>query len=108
MYTTAMNRASDEEGKKFWANELSNFRFTGEQVGVMFFLSDEMNGFNLSDEEFVTRLYKTFMDRDPEEGGFNFWVGFLAYCGSRSDVVYGFTRSEEFVNKCIVARILPY
>ncbi|MBO7424540.1 MAG: hypothetical protein J6U23_02580 [Clostridiales bacterium] len=33
-------------GKEFWSNELSNFRFTGEQVGVMFFLSDEMNGFN--------------------------------------------------------------
>ena len=108
MYTTAMKRASDEEGAKFWANELSNFRFTGEQVGVMFFLSDEMNGFGLDNKEFVTRLYKTFMNRDPEEGGFNFWVGYLNDGGSREGAVLGFTRSEEFVNKCIEARILPY
>ena len=108
MYTTAMNRESDKEGKIYWAKELANFRINGEQVGVMFFLSDEMNGYNLSDEEYVTRLYKTFMDRDPETDGYNYWVGFLKEGNARESVVLGFTRSEEFVNKCIDARILPY
>lgn len=108
MYTTALGRKSDKEGCAFWSLELANFRFTGEQVGVLFFLSDEMNGFGLSDSEFVTRLYKTFMDREPEKEGFEFWVKFLGDGASRLDVVYGFTRSEEFVNRCIEARILPY
>jgi hypothetical protein len=108
MYTTAMKRASDDSGKEFWSKELANFRYTGEQVGVMFFLSEEMQNFNLDNKEFVTRLYKTFMDREPEEGGFNFWVGYLDDGGSREGAVLGFTRSEEFVNKCVEARILPY
>ena len=108
MYTTALGRESEASGRDFWAAELSNFRYTGEQVGLMFFLSEEMQGFGLSDEEFVIRLYKTFMDREPEEGGFNFWVGYLADGGSRESAALGFTRSEEFVNKCIEARILPY
>ena len=108
MYTTALKRESDKDGKNYWSAELANFRYSGEQVGVLFFLSDEMNALGLNDSEFVTRLYKTFMDRDPEEGGFNFWVGYLAGGGSRDGAVLGFTRSEEFVNKCIEARILPY
>ena len=108
MYTTALNRESDKQGKNYWAGELANFRVTGEQVGVLFFLSEEMYGLGLSDTEFVTRLYKTFMDRDPEEGGFNYWVGYLAGGASREGAVLGFARSEEFVNKCIDARILPY
>ena len=108
MYTTALKRESDPDGKEFWANELSNFISTGESVGVSFFLSPEMESMNLSNEEFVTRLYKTFMDRDPETEGFNFWVKFLNDGNSREAAVYGFTRSEEFLNKCIEARILPY
>ena len=108
MYTTAMGRESDEEGKKYWAGELANFRLTGEWVGGFFFLSDEMNNMKLSNKEFVTRLYKTFMDRDPEESGFKFWVQYLDDGNPRADVVYGFTRSAEFVQKCIDSRIFPY
>ena len=108
MYTTAMNRGSDKQGKEYWANELSNFNCTGEFVGLAFFLSDEMTGMNLPDKEFVTRLYKTFMDRDPEKEGLDYWAKTLGSGTSRMDVVYGFTRSEEFINKCIAARILPY
>ena len=108
MYTTAMKRGSDKEGKNYWANELSNFKCTGEYVGLAFFLSDEMNGSGLSDKEFITRLYKTFMDREPDKDGFKYWCGTLASGVQRSDVVFGFTRSPEFVDKCIEARILPY
>ena len=107
MYTTAMNRQSDPDGKKYWSTELANFKCTGESVGVSFFLSEEMVSLNLSDEEFVTRLYRTFMDREPEKDGYNYWVKFLKNGNSRKDAVYGFTRSEEFVEKCIEARILP-
>ena len=108
MYTTAMKRGSDKEGKNYWANELSNFKCTGEYVGLAFFLSDEMNGSGLSDKEFITRLYKTFMDREPDKDGFKYWCDTLASGVQRSDVVFGFTRSPEFVDKCIEARILPY
>jgi hypothetical protein len=107
MYTTAMKRESDPEGKKFWAGELANFRFTGEQVGYQFFISDEMKGFGLDNKEFVSRLYKTFMDREPEMEGYAFWVNYLDKGGAREGAVLGFTRSEEFVNKCVDARILP-
>ena len=61
-----------------------------------------------SDEEFVDRLYKTFMDRDAEPDGKAFWLKSLSDGVSRKEVVLGFTRSEEFVGKCISERILPF
>ena len=108
MYTTAFKRSSDVDGCNYWAEKLANYEMTGESVGAFFFLSDEMDSYGLSDEEFVTRLYKTFMNRDPETEGYNYWVGVLRSGASRSSVVYGFTRSQEFVDKCIEARIVPY
>ena len=108
MYTTAFKRSSDVDGCNYWADKLANYEMTGESVGAFFFLSDEMDSYGLSDEEFVTRLYKTFMNRNPETEGYNYWVGVLRSGASRSSVVYGFTRSQEFVDKCIEARIVPY
>ena len=108
MYTTALGRGYDEAGKQYWASELANFNVTGESVGASFFLSDEMTGYNLSNEEFLGRLYATFMDREPDADGKTYWLGVMESGASRSDVVFGFTRSPEFINKCVDARILPY
>ena len=108
LYTTAMGRGYDEEGRQYWASALANFEFTGEQAGASFFLSDEMNSYGLSDSEFLSRLYKTFMDRDADSDGEAYWLGVMASGTPRSNVVFGFTRSPEFTEKCVEARILPY
>lgn len=107
MYTTCMGRASDPTGRDYWAKQLANFNLTGEACGVSFFLSDEFVGFNLPNSEFVTRLYRTFMNREPDADGINYWLEVLK-TKPRSEVVYGFTRSPEFMDKCVEARILPY
>ena len=108
MYTTAMGREYDAEGREYWAKELANFNITGEQVGASFFLSDEMNSYKLSDQEFLNRLYRTFMNREADADGSAYWLGVMKNGKSRADVVYGFTRSPEFTEKCVEARILPY
>ena len=66
MYTTAMGRSYDEEGRQYWASALANFEITGEQCGASFFLSDEMINYNLSDKDFLGRLYATFMNREAD------------------------------------------
>lgn len=108
LYTTALGRTFDADGRNYWAGRLANFDLTGEGAGVEFFLSPEFAGLNLSDDEFVERLYKTFMDRDSDADGKNFWLNQLRSGKSRKDVVYGFTRSSEFVDRCVEARIKPY
>ena len=108
LYTTALGRSYDEEGRQYWASELANFNITGENAGASFFLCDEMNGYGLSDDEFLGRLYATFMDREPDADGKAYWLGVMESGAPRSDVVFGFTRSPEFTDKCVEARILPY
>ncbi len=108
MYTTCLGRGYDEEGRQYWASVLANFETTGEIVGASFFLSDEMTSYALSDEDFLNRLYLTFMDREADADGSAYWLGVMASGTPRSDVVFGFTRSPEFTEKCIEARILPY
>lgn len=108
MYTTALCRDYDEEGKAYWTNQLANFNITGETLGAEFFLSKEMVGYNLSDKEFVARLYATFMDREPDPDGEAYWLDCLKKGSTRDSVVYGFTRSREFTERCIEARILPF
>ena len=108
MYNTALGRGYDEPGLEYWAGLLANFETSGELVGANFFLSAEMESYNLSDKEFLNRLYLTFMDREPDEDGETYWLGIMASGASRSDIVFGFTRSPEFSEKCVEARIIPY
>ena len=75
-------------------------KISGTEAAYGFFFSKEFKDKNLSDEEFIKRLYKTFMDRDPDSAGFNDWKGRLANGASREDVFYGFANSTEFGNIC--------
>ena len=108
MYTTALGRESDEGGKAFWAEQLTNLAITGEQLGASFFLSDEMVSLKLDDKAFLDRLYKTFMDREADSDGATYWLGVMTSGTPRAEVVMGFTRSPEFSQRCADAKILPY
>ena len=107
MYTCALKRDPEPEGLKFWAKEVVNFKNTGEEIGELFFMSDEIYYSNLSDEEFLNRLYLTFMDREPDQPGKDYWLEQMK-TKSRHTIILGFTRSPEFVEKCVEARIIPY
>ena len=100
LYTTCLGRKADENGLMDWATKLANMKISGTEAAYGFFFSKEFKDKNLSDEEFIKRLYKTFMDRDPDSAGFNDWKGRLANGASREDVFYGFANSTEFGNIC--------
>ncbi len=52
------------------------------------------------DNEFLTRLYRTFMGREPEAGGMKYWQGELSKGATRESVMSEFAVSEEFTNIC--------
>ena len=100
LYTTCLKRTPDQNGLRAWALQLANLRDTGTNAAHGFFFSDEMNNNPVSNEEFVTRLYLTFMDRNPDTAGFNAWVGQLNSGVSREEVFQGFAQSREFGEIC--------
>ena len=55
---------------------------------------------NVGDDEFIHRLYRTFMGRDEDADGFAFWKSHLGTDMTREDLVKGFAQSQEFTNIC--------
>ena len=62
-----------------------------------FFHSPEFLNKNHTNEKYVTILYRTFLGREPDAGGFNNWVNKLKNGTSRDEVLMGFANSAEFV-----------
>ena len=100
LYTTCLNRAADQGGLMAWARQLANQRDTGTGAARGFFFSSEFTNQNVNNGEYVTRLYRTFMGREPDEAGYNAWVGQLDSGVSREEVFDGFAGSQEFAAIC--------
>ncbi|MCQ2516855.1 MAG: DUF4214 domain-containing protein [Saccharofermentans sp.] len=107
LYSVALNRTPDPAGLAYWTERLANRQITGTQAAYGFFFSNEFLNANLSNDEYITRLYRTFLGREPEAQGFAYWQGRLASGSSRLDVFYGFSNSIEFAGICAYAGINP-
>ena len=100
LYTTCLNREADSNGLMAWARQLANQRDTGTGAARGFFFSNEFTGQNVTNEEYVNRLYRTFMGREADEAGFTAWVAQLNEGVSREEVFEGFAQSPEFTRIC--------
>ena len=98
MYTKALGRAYDVSGLNGWTGDYLDGKATADKIAYGFILSDEFVNRNLSDEAYVDTLYRTFFDREPDEGGKAGWLDELNNGASRKDVLDGFLGAEEFAN----------
>lgn len=100
LYTKMLGRKFDEDGLEDWCKKYLTKENTIEEIASHGFLhSKELDNQNLSDEEFVIRMYETFLNREPEETGLKDWLGRLQRGEvTRDSIVYGFTNSQEFSN----------
>lgn len=100
LYTKMLGRKYEDAGIEYWCREYLTGKVTIENIATNGFLhSQEFKNLNLSNEEFVTRMYRTFLNRDPDEAGYKDWVGKLnSGAKTRDDLVYGFSLSQEFSN----------
>lgn len=98
VYYIALNRNSlDEAGINDWCGRILGGTNPSDVVwGIVF--SDEFTNRNLSNEEFVKVMYRTYFGREADEDGFNDWMSQLNSGASREHVVNGFSNSEEFAN----------
>ncbi|MBO4636699.1 MAG: DUF4214 domain-containing protein [Clostridiales bacterium] len=106
LYTTCLCRDAEQDGLMAWARQLANQRDSGTGAAHGFFFSNEFINQNVSNEEYVTRLYRTFMDREPEAAGYEAWVAQLNNGVSREEVFRGFAQSVEFARICTAYGII--
>lgn len=99
LYEKVLNRKPDNDGLKYWVNNIQSGKFTILHVSTDgFFNSKEYLKKKTTNEQFVKSCYNTFLDREPEKSGFNYWVKKLKNGVSRNDVLKGFAYSKEFTD----------
>ena len=102
LYTVALNRQSDPEGKAFWVKQVVEEGKTGADCARFFLLdAPEFMKRNLSVEDFVETLYQTFFNRESDAAGKQGWVGAIRNgTKTRVEVVNDFIESTEWCNVC--------
>ena len=105
LYTQILGRPGEPDGMKYWRETIINGHDEGGKpydaataARIGFIESNEYKGKNKSTEEFITDLYHTFLNREPEPDGLTYWVDKIEKEGYTKQQVIdiGFGCSEEF------------
>src|SRR3989344_7599677 len=54
---------------------------------------------SLTPGELLREMYHVFLGRDPDPGGFDWWLGKLENGLSHANLILGFTQSQEYVER---------
>ena len=100
LYQNILGRKADQAGFDSWVKVLTEGKEGGSETVANFVFSKEYESRKVSDEEFVTTLYRTILDRNPDQAGLDAWVSKLQTGMTRRYVVAGFTNSSEFAKLC--------
>ena len=84
-YLNILNREPDAAGWQSWVNEVQRIVGLGINVGEgfqalarLYFTCAEYLAMGKSDSAFVTDLYNTFLQREPDPAGLAYWTGQLS------------------------------
>lgn len=99
LYVCALKRdiRPSEAEKQYYVTEIANRTMTAEMAAKNFFFSPEFEKQQTSDEEYIGRLYVTFMERgEPAAGETGYWITQMRAGLSREMVLERFAASDEF------------
>ncbi len=96
LYVKALGRESEAEGKQYWIDRIASGTETAEDAAKRFFFSPEFKNFHTSNDEYIERLYLTFMDRSSEASGKAYWLNEMNGGMTRETVLSRFAASDEF------------
>ena len=100
LYFEALGRQFDKNGRDAWADILMAGG-SASAVARGFFGSREFLNRDLTNEEFVTILYKVFYDSVPQTGSYTNWVDALYNdTMTRSELIDNFISSYEWASFC--------
>lgn len=99
LYVNILGRQPEPAGLKYWVNKISSGEKSVIWVSTYgFFHSKEYKNKKTTNSQFVNICYKTFLDRNAEPGGYNYWMKKLSSGMTRDEVLSGFAYSKEFSN----------
>ena len=103
-YQSILGRAPEPAGLTYYQDNIARAQALGDvkpafrQMGSDFFNSPEYLNRKTSNPEYITTLYKTFLQREPESAGLQFYLDRLAKGEARNNFITDFTLSPEFAD----------
>ena len=101
-YSEVLGRKADTGGLNNWCGKILNAADKKQEAintaSNGFFHSPEYLNKNTSNDQYVRTLYRTFLGREADTGGYNNWMAKLNSGTSRDSVMNGFAYSAEFAN----------
>ena len=94
IYGTALGRAPDDEGRRYWVDQLRN-GMRVQDLGTYFYGSNEYYAAAGSPGAYVDLLYRELLGRDADAGGRGYWVAELQRGATPAGVAGGFYASQE-------------
>lgn len=79
LYIGMLGRAADAAGLKYWADEIETGTMILENTRAAFTQQVEYTSIyaGLSSSQLVTSVYQNLLERNPDQGGLNYWVSEL-------------------------------
>ncbi len=99
-YTIILDREAEPEGLQNWVTALEAGTRGGADVADEFIHSPEFQAKKLSDDAYITKLYRAFFNREPDAAGKASWLQSIAEGKDRDFVLEGFLASDEYRNLC--------
>ena len=101
-YSEVLGRKADTGGLNDWCNRIltasSRKQAAINAASNGFFHSAEYLNKHTTNDQYVRTLYRTFLGREADQGGYNDWMNKLRTGTSRDSVMKGFANSTEFAN----------
>jgi murein DD-endopeptidase MepM/ murein hydrolase activator NlpD len=99
VYLNVLGRASEAGGKEFWTGKLDRGELNRGQVMLGF--SESPENIDVTDDWVqVVLTYVGMLDRAPDAGGLEFWMGY----DDRTALVDGFLHSDEYAGRIAALR----
>lgn len=98
LYQTTLHRSPEVDGLNYWVQSIGTKQKTPYLVAEQIVCSQEFKNYNYSNDEYVTILYRVFLDREPDGAGKQYWLNRLSAGTSQKEVLRYFAYSEEFKN----------
>lgn len=96
LYDKALDRHPDDAGMNWWCTNIKNHTMTPVAAAESFILSPEFESKGLNNEEYIKVLYRTFMGREYDQDGLNYWLGRINSGESRRSILRSFAGCPEF------------
>lgn len=100
IYKAAFDRDPDEQGLSFWTKWLDDGKTDPWNMAARFIDSREFEELygsrHPANDEYMWRIYRNVLDRDPDQGGYDWWLQRLNDgIFSQSEVLARFSDSQE-------------